>query len=98
MIWGRPQNLILGALTALFNVVILALKASGTDVPPEIVAAVNVALAAIITLIAYQPPTLNPGDTLNVTTPAGQPTAVTTVATPPAADKPPVMTPVPPKS
>ena len=98
MIFGRPQNLILGALTALFNVVILALKASGTEVPPEIVAAVNVALAAIITLIAYQPPTLNPGDTLNITTPAGQPTAVTTVATPPAADAAPVMTPNVPKS
>ena len=98
MIFGRPQNLILGALTALFNVVILALKASGTEVPPEIVAGVNVALAAIITLIAYQPPTLTPGDTLNITTLAGQPTAVTTVATPPSADPAPVMTPVPPKS
>ena len=97
MIFGRPQNLILGALTALFNVVVLALKASGTEVPPEIVAAVNVALAAIITLIAYQPPTLNPGYTLNVTTPAGMPTAVTTVATPPAADAAPVMTPNAPK-
>ena len=98
MVFGRPQNLILGAVTALFNVVILVLKASGTEVPPEIVAAVNVALAAVITLIAYQPPTLNPGDTLNVTTPAGMPTAVTTVATPPAADAAPVMTPNAPKS
>ena len=97
MVFGRPQNLILGAVTALFNVVILALKASGTEVSPEVVAAVNVALAAVITLIAYQPPTLNPGDTLNVTTPAGMPTAVTTVATPPSADAAPVMTPNAPK-
>jgi hypothetical protein len=92
MILGRPQNLILGAVTALFNVVILVLGSQGVAVPPEIVAAVNIAAAAVITLIAYQPPTLNPGDKLNVTTPAGQPTAVTTVATPPAADQPPVMT------
>ena len=98
MVFGRPQNLILGAVTALFNVVILVMKASGTEVSPEVVAAVNVALAAVITLIAYQPPTLNPGDTLNVTTPAGMPTAVTTVATPPAADAAPVMTPNAPKS
>ena len=98
MVFGRPQNLILGAVTALFNVVILALKASGTEVSPEVVAAVNVALAAVITLIAYQPPTLNPGDTLNVTTPAGMPTADTTVATPPAADAAPLMTPNAPKS
>ena len=92
MIAGRPQNLILGAITALFNVVILVLGSQGVAVPPEIVAAVNIAAAAVITLIAYQPPTLNPGDKLNVTTPQGQPTAVTTVATPPAADAPPVMT------
>ena len=98
MIWGRPQNLILGAITALFNVVILALKASGTEVPPEIVAAVNVALAAVITLIAYQPPTLNPGDSFTVQTATGTPNYQTTVATPPAADAAPVMTPNAPKS
>ena len=63
---------------------ILVLGSHGVAVAPEIVAAVNIAAAAVITLIAYQPPTLNPGDTLNVTTPAGHPTAVTTVAVPPS--------------
>jgi len=96
IIWGRPQNLILGAVTALFNVVILVLGSQGIAIPPEVVAAVNIAAGAVVAVIAYQPPTLNPGDTLNVTTPPGQPTAVTTVATPPAADAAPVMTPNPP--
>ena len=89
MIFNRPANLILGAFTAVFNVVVLVLSSQGNPIDPAVVAAVNIAAAAIITLIAYQPPTLNPGDTFNVTTPAGQPTFVTTVAKPPAADKPP---------
>lgn len=93
MIFGRPPNLVLGAFTAVFNVVVLALGASGIDVPPPITAAVNLAAGAVITLIAYQPPTLNPGDTFSVTTPAGQPTYQTTVASPPAADPPPVPQP-----
>ena len=86
MILGRPQNLILGAVTALFNVVILVLGSQGVAVPPEIVAAVNIAAAAVITLIAYQPPTLNPGDSFTVQTASGTPNYQTTVATPPAAD------------
>lgn len=90
MIFGRPQNLILGAITAIFNVVVLALKAQGIELDAALVAAANIALASIIGVIAFQPPTLNPGDTFNVTTPSGQPNAVTTVATPPAADQPPV--------
>lgn len=67
----------------------------GTLVPPivipsAVVAGVVLAFGAIIALIANQPPTLNPGDTFNVTTPSGQPNSVTTVATPPAADPPPI--------
>jgi len=90
MIFGRPPNLVLGAFTAVFNVVVLALGASGIEVPPAITAAVNLAAGAVITLIAYQPPTLNPGDTFKTATPSGQPTFTTTVATPPAHDSPPV--------
>jgi hypothetical protein len=59
-------------------------------IPSAIVAGVVLAFGAVIALVANQPPTLAPGDTFNVTTPAGQPNVVTTVATPPAADKPPV--------
>ena len=93
MIFNRPPNLILGAFTAVFNVVVLVLNSQGTPIDPAVVAAINIAAAAVITLIAYQPPTLNPGQTFNVTTPAGQPTFVTTVATPPAADPAPVPNP-----
>lgn len=48
-------------------------------------------MGALIALVAYQPPTLNPGDTFHINTPPGEPNAVTTVATPPAQDPPPVM-------
>jgi hypothetical protein len=93
MILGRPQNLVLGAVAGIFNVVALILAANHTPIDPSVYAGINIALAAIITLIAYQPPTLNPGQQFNVTTAQGQPNYVTTVAVPPAADPPPVATP-----
>ena len=95
MILGRPTNLVLGAITAVFNVVVLVLAALVPPIviPAPIVGAVNLAAAAVIGLIANQPPTLSPGDTFHVTTPDGQPNVTTTVATPPAADKPPVPQP-----
>ena len=101
MIFGRPTNLILGAFTSVFSAVVIILAALQPPIiiPSVVVGAVGVAFGAIIALVANQPPTLNPGDTLHVTTPAGQPTATTTVAIPPAADAAPVMTPsVPPKA
>lgn len=76
MILGRPTNLVLGAFTAVFNVVVLVVNATQPPPPfftPEIVAAINIAAAALITLIAGQAPTVNQGDTVNVVTPAGQP-------------------------
>lgn len=94
MILGRPANLALSAFTGLFNVVVLITQSANvTFFTVALVAAINLAAAAIIAFVANQPPTLNPGDTFNVTTPAGQPNATTTVATPPAADKPPVPNP-----
>jgi len=74
MILGRPTNLILGAFTALFNVVVLVANSQGnTFFTPEIVAAVNIAFGALVLLIANQAPTVNQGDTINVVTPAGEP-------------------------
>lgn len=90
MIFNRPPNLILGAFTAVFNVVVLVLASSGIVIEPGVTAAVNLAAGAVITVIAYQPPTLNPGDTFTVQTPAGEPNYETTVAHPPAQDPPPV--------
>ena len=95
MILGRPTNAILGAFTAVFSAIVVVLGALTPPIviPAVVVGAVGIAVGAVIGLVAGQPPTLNPGDQLKVTTPAGQPTAITTVATPPAADAPPVMTP-----
>lgn len=80
MIFGRPTNLILGAFTGIFNVVVLIAQTQGSTVfTPELVAAVNIAAAAVITLIAGQPPTVNQGDSVKVVTPAGQDNKTVTV-------------------
>lgn len=84
MILGRPANLVLGAVTAILNLVFLAAGQLGVVITPELVAAVNLVAGSIIGLVANQPPTVNPGDTIHVTTPAGQPSYAATVATPPA--------------
>lgn len=74
MIFGRPTNLILGAFTGLFNVIVLVSNSQGgTFFTPEIVAAVNIAAGALITLIAGQPPIVNMGDKVSVITPQGEP-------------------------
>lgn len=90
MILGRPTNLWLGVVTALAGGVTVALVAAGVD--PELVAnavgAGVTALGAIIALVAYQPPTLAPGDKFITETPAGQPNYETTVAKPPAPSRP----------
>lgn len=88
MIWGRPPNLILGAFTAVFNVVVLVLASQGTIIEPAVTAAVNLAAGAVIAVIAYQPPTLVPGDSYSIQTPKGQPNYEAVVADPPAATKP----------
>ena len=85
MILGRPINLILGAFTALFNVVILVLKSQGTEIDAALVAAINIAFGAIVVLIANQPPTVNAGSTVNIVNPGAQPntTAVVGSSLPP---------------
>lgn len=51
LIFGRSPNLVLGALTAVFNVLVVA-HIGGFNPTPETIAAVNVALGAIIALVA----------------------------------------------
>ena len=82
MILGRPTNLILGAITALFNLVILVLAALEPPIiiPAVVVGAANLAIGAVIALIANQPPTVNPGSTINVVTPASAPNQTQTVS------------------
>ncbi len=72
MIFGRPTNLIIGAFTALFNVAVLISSQLGYPITEGLVAAVNLAAAALITLIAFQPPTVNVGDTYHVINGSGQ--------------------------
>lgn len=92
MIWGRPVNLWLGLTTAVSGAIAATLIALGVD--PVLVGTLagvwQGVLGAAILLIANQPPTLSPGDTFTVQTPAGEPNYQTTVAHPPAADPPPV--------
>lgn len=95
MIAGRPTNLWLGLTTAVTGAVQITLVSLGFDpvLTATVLGAWGVVLGAVILLIAGQPPTLNPGDKFHVTTPEGQPNQTTTVATPPAADAPPVPQP-----
>lgn len=51
LIFGRSPNLVLGALTAVFNVFVVA-HIGGFAPTPETIAAVNIALGAVIALIA----------------------------------------------
>lgn len=90
MILGRPTNLWLGLVTAITSFGALIALTAGVD--PILVAQLSAGggavLGAVIALVAYQPPTLAPGDTFNVQTPAGEPNYQTTVAEPPAASVP----------
>lgn len=91
MIAGRPTNLWLGLATAIVGALSISAVALGAD--PAVVASLSGAwggvVGAVILVVANQAPTVNPGDTINVTTPAGQPTYQTTIAQPPAQDPPP---------
>lgn len=94
MILGRPTNLwlgLVGAVTAFLQVAIVNLvpDVNATAVA-TVLGAFGLLLAALVSLIANQPPVVNPGDTVHVITAAGQPNYETTIATPPKQDAPPV--------
>ena len=75
MILGRPTNLWLGFLTSATSLVALLVVTVGKvdgELVATVAAAVTLLEGALITLIAGQPPTLNPGDAYNVVTPTGQ--------------------------
>lgn len=72
MILGRPTTLWLAAITALVNVVAGIATSNGITITVEQLAAINLAAAAIVGLVATQPPTLKPGDAYTVVTPSGQ--------------------------
>lgn len=95
MIFGRPTNLVVGTVSAILNLIVLVFAALVPPIiiPAVIVSAANIAVNAIVALVANQPPTLSPGDTFKTQTPDGQPNYVTQVAHPPAQDPPPVKVP-----
>ena len=89
MILGRPINLWTGLVTAVLGVAsVFAINVLNYD--PETVALIIGSLAtllgALIALVAVQPPTVNSGTQVNVTTPSGQPNASATVSVAPSGD------------
>lgn len=81
MILGRPTNLWLGVVSAALATLQIILVQLGYDATAvaTILGAVGLLLGAIIALIANQPPTVAPGSTVNVQTPAGQDNRTVTV-------------------
>lgn len=77
MIFGRPTNLWNGLVVAAVSLVSIVVMQLLPDVDSEVVAtiaaAVTLFLGSAIALVANQPPTVNSGDTVKVTTPAGDP-------------------------
>ena len=88
MILGRPANLWTGLVTAALALIQVVLVNVRPDIDPTTVAtvlgAVGVFLGVLISFIAGQPPTINAGDQVNVTTPAGQPNATATLGVTPS--------------
>jgi hypothetical protein len=87
VIFGRPINLVIGAGGALLNLVVLAAKqidptGVGAFFTAEIILALNTAFAALVAVIAGQPPAVQVGSQINVTTPSGQPNVLATVNSP----------------
>ncbi len=93
MIMGRPTNLFLSMVGGILNALVLVAAALHYYIDGAVVAAINGAFISVIAFVAWRPPTMNPGDTFFISTPTGQPSAMTTVATPPAHDPPPVAVP-----
>jgi hypothetical protein len=88
MILGRPTNLWTGALTSIIGLVTVTLIATGADpvLVGQISGALTGALGAIVLLVANQPPTIQSGGSVTVTTPAGQPNATATLDVAPSGE------------
>ena len=87
MIFGRPINLVIGAGGTVLNLIVLAAKqvdpdGVGSFFTAEIILALNTAFAAVVAVIAGQPPTVVQGSNITVSTPQGEPNVVATVLSP----------------
>ncbi len=83
MILGRPINLWLGLVTASLAFAQVIIVTVLPDIDPiqvaTIIGSLGGLLAVIITLVANQPPTVAPGDVVNIQTPAGEDNRAITV-------------------
>jgi hypothetical protein len=81
MIFGRPTNLILGTITAVFNLIVISLAVLQPPIviPAVVVGAANIAIAAVIGLIANQDPTVKAGSNINIVPADGSPMKSATV-------------------
>lgn len=88
MLFGRPTNLWVGLITAAggtLQVLLIALVPTiNAATVATVIGAVVLFLGVLVAFLANQPPTVNPGDQIKVTTPPGQATATVTVPTVPA--------------
>jgi hypothetical protein len=68
MIFGRQTNLVLGAVTAIFNLIVISLAALQPPIiiPAIVVGAANIAIAALIGVIANGDPTVKIGSNINI--------------------------------
>ena len=64
---------------AIFNVAV-GFNVAGFNPTAVQIGLINILILALMGFVAGNPPTLNPADTYNVVTPAGQPPVVRTVA------------------
>jgi len=87
MIFGRPVNQVIAAAGTILNLIVLAAKqidptGVGAFFTAEIILALNAAAAAVIGVLAGQPPTVVQGSNITVSTPQGEPNVVATVLSP----------------
>lgn len=80
MIFGRPANLWLSAIQGVWAALAVLANVPGSPLvglanylTPVVWGVVSIALSGIMAVVAYQPPTLNPGDAYTVVTAPGQP-------------------------
>ena len=93
MIWGRPTNLWLGVVAqtlAVLQIVLVNIAHTDPVLTATLLGAIGLLVGSLISLVANQPPVVQPGDTVTVKTAGDQPNYTTTIAHPPAQDPPPV--------
>lgn len=85
MIRGRPINLWLGLVTALFGAIGVTAITLGADpaVVGTLIASYTGVAGAGIALVANQPPVVNPGDTVKIQTPGNAANAEISAHIPP---------------